>query len=117
MEVWQITGHVVDDNGIPVSGARVYVFAGDHVYVDMRRGTRTDGDGWFDVVYDINVRDLIEHAPDLYVTVEDPKGNLLLKQHVGYEANRIDYFHIVAPPPHPSEEQDCRPWWRKILGS
>jgi hypothetical protein len=104
MRRWQVCGRVVDAEGRPVPGARVQVLDDDPVWDALVGRTRTDEDGYFEVVYDqqdfAKLLDL-ERTPDLYVIVKDWEGNRLYRTSPSkpsksrYAPGAIEYFHIV----------------------
>jgi Family of unknown function (DUF6519)/Right handed beta helix region len=96
---WVVSGRVLDREGSPLEGLRVSVFDRDFFWDDRLGSKTTDGEGCFEVGYrEENFRDLIEEAPDIYISVEDAWGNrLYLSRRVRYEAGRAEYFRIVLP--------------------
>lgn len=95
---WMVYGRVLDSGGRPVTGVRVRVFDRDRKYDDLLGDSETDEYGDFAVVY--HERDFAEageELPELYVMVEDRRGNLLYssRDELRYEAGRAEYFQIV----------------------
>jgi len=95
---WMVFGRVLDSGGRPVVGVTVRVFDRDRKYDDLLGETETDEYGDFSVVYHERVfAEAGEDLPELYVMVEDQRGNLLYssRDEIRYEAGRAEYFHVV----------------------
>jgi hypothetical protein len=106
---WMVFGRVLDSGGRPVTGVRVRVFDRDRRYDDLLGETETDEYGDFSVVYHERVfAEAGEALPELYVMVEDQRGNQLYssRDELRYEASRAEYFQIVLGEQHaePSPE-------------
>jgi hypothetical protein len=95
---WMVFGRVLDSGGRPVTGVRVRVFDRDRRYDDLLGETETDEYGDFAVVYHERIfAEAGEELPELYVMVEDRRGNQLYssRDELRYEASRAEYFQIV----------------------
>ena len=95
---WMVFGRVLDSGGRPVVGVTVRVFDRDRKYDDLLGETETDEYGDFSVVYHERVfAEAGEDLPELYVMVEDQRGNVLYssRDEIRYEAGRAEYFHVV----------------------
>jgi hypothetical protein len=94
---WMVFGTVTDPQGKPAAGLIVRVFDRDRKYDDLLKETTTDEFGGFSLVYPEHLlKELEEKRPDLYVMVNDAKGNIVYSSsdHVLYEAGRSEYFAI-----------------------
>jgi hypothetical protein len=97
---WLIFGRVFDEKGNPIPNLHLQVLDKDFWCPDDFLGaTETDEYGDFAVIY--KETDFagwsLEELPDLYVRVEDAKGNLLYssRDSVCYDAGRSEYFEIT----------------------
>jgi hypothetical protein len=111
---WVVFGRVIDAAGEPVARVRVRAFDRDRKYDDLLGDTTTDADGGFSIVY--HERDVLEAGeglPELYVRVDDARGNELFssRDSVRAQAGRAEYFEIVLPRnvPEPKPTPKSRP--------
>jgi competence ComEA-like helix-hairpin-helix protein len=103
---WVVFGQVLDAEGNPAAGLRVRVYDKDRQYDDLLGDTTTDEYGDFAAIYhERDFAEVGEELPELYVMVEDKKGNLLYssRDHVRYSAGRAEYFEIVLSETLPGE--------------
>lgn len=115
---WVVFGQVLDAEGNPAAGLRVRVYDKDRKYDDLLGDTTTDEYGDFAAIY--HERDFAEageELAELYVMVDDEKGNLLYSSHdhVRPNAGRAEYFEIVLSEEMPgktveqaTEKENCQ---------
>ena len=96
---WLVFGRVLDTDGNPVQDLHVRMYDKDKASPEYKLNDAvTDENGEFFLTYNKSAfSPWGESLPDLYVRVEDNKGNMqhLSRKHVGYNAGRAEYFEIV----------------------
>jgi hypothetical protein len=94
---WAVFGQVRDAAGESVEGVHVRVFDRDRKYDDLLGDETTDEFGDFSAVYhQRDFEEVGESLPELYIMVEDDKGNLLYssEDELRVQPGRAEYFDI-----------------------
>ena len=97
-EDWLVFGRILKKKGNPISGVRVRVYDKDFLYDDLLGATTSDEYGDFFIIYhERDFAEIIDKLPDLYVRVEDERGNLLYssEESIRFNVGRLEYFEIV----------------------
>jgi hypothetical protein len=94
---WMVYGTLVDPEGHPVAGLRVRLLDHDGKLGQRLGASQSDEFGDFAIVF--SERAFFEQGPDLFVTVDDGKGNLLFSSadNVRFNAGQAEYFLITLP--------------------
>jgi hypothetical protein len=94
---WMVYGQVVDARGKPVPNLVVRVFDKDRKLDDALGHTTTDKFGDFQLVYHERAfPESAKGAPELYLRVEDVRGNVLYstREPIRYKAGQVEVFMI-----------------------
>jgi hypothetical protein len=105
---WAVYGQVRDASGEPVEGLRVRVFDRDRKFDDLLGDETTDEFGDFSAVYhQRDFEEVGEGLPELYVMVEDAKGDLLYssEDELRVQPGRAEYFDIVLEAERPKPKR------------
>jgi hypothetical protein len=111
---------VIKETGKPVSGLTVEALDADLFFDDRLGSTQTDKDGKFAIRYDKSdfVDLFLDPKPDIFLRVRRADGIQIYttKDHVRYNADRTEFFHIEIPKALIEEPTDMDKSNYKITG-
>jgi 5-hydroxyisourate hydrolase-like protein (transthyretin family) len=99
---WVVKGRVMDADGEPVAGVLVRLYDKDRQYDDLLGAVTSDEDGLYEITYrEQDFKEGLEPGADLYVTVEDVKGNELFRSEdaVRFDAGKEEVIDITLGTP------------------
>lgn len=98
---WVVTGQVTNEEGEPVPGVLVRLYDKDRQYDDLLGAETTDKEGRYKISYRVqDFKEGLEPGADLYLTVEDDKGEELYRsdEAVRFDAGKEEVIDVQLGP-------------------